>query len=275
MSKKLLFCLCLLLSPSLLFANDIDLFIMGGQSNMQGWRSDAAQYPQNGIRLDADIPFYWEAVDYASSKGEWATLGPQAGHFAKGHFGPEVTFARQLKRSNFHPAIFKYSYGSSNLRDVWKAPGKGGLYDKMTQQLQRAIARLKAQGHRVNIRAFVWIQGESDADTDQLAADYYYNLRTMLWHFRRNIVRNPQLPILIGVDEQHPRVVLRPSVVAAQKRIAAEDPNIVFISMRGLEKSDVTHLTAKGVIAQGRRIYNSYIKLSYLPPRLDTLWKNP
>ena len=58
MSKKLLFCLCLLTSPSLLFADDIDLFIMGGQSNMQGWRSDAAQYPQNGIRLDADIPFY-------------------------------------------------------------------------------------------------------------------------------------------------------------------------------------------------------------------------
>ena len=272
---KTLLCLCLLISPSLLFADEIDLFIMGGQSNMQGWRSDAAQYPQNGISLDADIPFYWEAVDYASSKGEWETMGPQAGHFPKGHFGPEVTFARQLKRSHLHPAIFKYSFGSSNLRDVWKSPGKGGLYDKMIQQLQRAIALLKSQGHQVNIRAFIWIQGESDADTDKLAADYYYNLRRLLHHIRFNVVRNPHLPILLGVDEQHPRVVLRPMVVDAQKKLAAEDPNIIFTSMRGLEKSDVTHLTAKGVIEHGKRLYNSYIKLTYLPPQLENLWKKP
>jgi hypothetical protein len=272
MFQKILFSLYLLLNPCLLFADTIDLFIMGGQSNMQGWRSDAAQYPQSGIKFDADIPFYWEAVDYASSKGEWKTLGPQAGHFAKGHFGPEIMFARQLKRSGLNPAIFKYSFGSSNLRDVWKAPGKGGLYDKMTQQLKRAIELLKFQGHKVNIRAFIWIQGESDADTDKLAKAYYHNLRNMLNHFRRNIVKKPRLPILLGVDEQHPRVAIRPAVVAAQKKIAAEDSNISFTSMRGLEKSDVTHLTATGVIAHGERLYNSYLKLTYLPPKLGTLW---
>ncbi|HFC91353.1 MAG TPA: hypothetical protein ENJ51_00925 [Leucothrix mucor] len=273
MLKKSLLLVYLLLSPSLLFAETFDLFIMGGQSNMQGWRSDAAQYPQSGIQFDADIPFYWEAVDYASSKGEWRSLEPQAGHFAKGHFGPEIMFARQLKRSGFHPAIFKYSFGSSNLRDVWKAPGKGGLYDKMTLQVKRAIKLLKFQGHTVNIRAFVWIQGESDADTDKLAKAYYHNLRNMLNHFRRNIVKQPNLPILLGLDEQHPRVVVRPAVIAAQKKIAAEDATIDFTSMRGLEKSDVTHLTAKGVIAHGERLYTSYIKLTYLPPTLETLWK--
>ncbi|MCK5813638.1 MAG: hypothetical protein KAH03_05245 [Cocleimonas sp.] len=264
MFKKIVFCLWLLASPSLIFADEIDLFIMSGQSNMQGWRSDAAQYPQNGIVMDADIPFYWEAVDYASSKGKWQTLGSQAGHFSKGHFGPEVTFARQLKRSKFNPAIFKYSFGSSNLRDVWKAPGKGGLYDKMTEQLQHAIKQLRSQGHQVNIRAFIWIQGESDADTDKLASAYYHNLRTLLHHFRHNIVRSPNLPVLLGVDEQHPRVELRPAVVEAQKKLATEDPSIIFTSMRGLEKSDVTHLTAKGVIAHGRRLYKRYITLTYL-----------
>ena len=105
MFNKLLFNLILLLSPSLLFADDIDLFIMAGQSNMQGWRSDVAQYPKNGIAYDKDIPFYWEAVDYSSSKGEWSPLSPQVGHFLKGHFGPEVSFARQLKRAGFNPAI--------------------------------------------------------------------------------------------------------------------------------------------------------------------------
>ena len=275
MLKKLLFSVWLLSSPSLVFADEIDLFIMGGQSNMQGWRSDAAQYPQKGIIMDADIPFYWEAVDYASSKGEWQTLGSQAGHFSKGHFGPEVTFARQLKRSKLNPAIFKYSFGSSNLRDVWKAPGKKGLYDKMTQQVQRAIKQLESEGHHVNIRAFIWIQGESDADTDKLAKAYYYNLRTLVHHFRHNIVRVPDLPVLLSVDEQHPRVTLRPLIVEAQKKLATEDPSIVFTSMLGLEKSDVTHLTAKGVIAQGKRLYNSYITLTYLPPKSEKLWEKP
>ncbi len=273
MFNKLLFNLILLLSPSLLFADDIDLFIMAGQSNMQGWRSDAAQYPKNGIAYDKDIPFYWEAVDYASSKGEWSSLEPQAGHFLKGHFGPEVSFARQLKRASFNPAIFKYSFGSSNLRDVWKAPGKGGLYDKMAVQLKQAIKKLKKQGHTVKIRAFIWIQGESDADTDKLANTYYNNLHTLLNHMRHNVVKNDKLPILLGVDEQHPRVKLRPLIVETQKRIAAEDSNIIFTSMMGLEKSDVTHLTAKGVIQHGKRLFNSYIKLTFLPPTLESLWK--
>ncbi|MCK5902203.1 MAG: hypothetical protein KAG28_03565 [Cocleimonas sp.] len=260
--NKLLLPFFFLISPVLSLADDIDLFILGGQSNLQGWRSDAAEYPQTGLSLDKDILFYWEAVDYSSSKGEWGTLVPQQGHFLKGHFGPEITFARQLKRAKLNPAIFKFSYGSSNLRDVWKPPEKGGLYDQMVTQLRRAISLLEFKGHKVRIRAFVWIQGESDADTDKLAKAYYYNLLNMLNHFRRNVVKKPKLPVLLGLDEQHPRVKFRPQVFEAQKRLAEEDETIVFTSMRGLEKSDVTHLTATGVIEQGKRFYNSYLELT-------------
>ena len=273
MFNKIVLSLLLFLSPSLLFADDIDLFIMAGQSNMQGWRSDAAHYPQNGLAYDKDIPFYWEAVDYASSKGEWSHLSPQAGHFLKGHFGPEITFARQLKRANYTPAIFKYSFGSSNLRDVWKAPGAGGLYDKMVVQLKQAINALESQGHTVHPRAFIWIQGESDADTDKLASAYYHNLHTLIDDMRHNVIKNDKLPVLLGVDEQHPRVKLRPLIVETQKKIAAEDPNIIFTSMMGLEKSDVTHLTAKGVIQHGRRLFNRYVELTFLPSNLENILK--
>jgi hypothetical protein len=47
-------------------------------------------------------------------------------------------------------------------------------------------------------------------------------------------------------------------VVDAQIRLAMEDDSISFVSMIGLEKYDVTHLTAKGTIAQGKRIFNAY-----------------
>jgi len=244
-------------------ADTIDLHVMGGQSNMQGWRSDAQFYPHDHGRVDSRIPFYFEAVDYASTHRQWDVLRPQAGHFVKGHFGPEVTFARAVKNSGFNPAIFKFSFGSSSLETVWKAPGHGGLYDRMIRELQHSINLLKQQGHQVNIRSFTWIQGETDAKNDQLANRYYGNLKRLIHHFRRNVARNNSLPVILGVDEQHPLVKQRPQVVAAQQRLANEDQNTAATSMYGLEKSDVTHLTAKGVIQHGNRLYQAYVGLAY------------
>lgn len=259
----LFMCGWLLFSSHLALADEIDLHVMGGQSNMQGWRSDARYYPADPRHLDSTIPFYYEAVDYASTNHQWETLHSQGGHFALGHFGPEVTFARSIKNYGFKPAIFKFSFGSSSLETVWKGPGQGGLYDRMIRELQHSIKLLQQQGHQVTIRSFTWIQGETDAGSDDLANRYYYNLCRLLHHFRHNIARNPRLPVILGVDEQHPLVKQRPQVVAAQQKLAAEDANTAYTSMLGLEKSDVTHLTANGVIQHGNRLFKAYLQLAY------------
>ena len=251
----------LLLISSTLQAKQLDLFILAGQSNMQGWRSDAAGYPKDNQKLDQKIPFYFNALHYSSSNKHWQTLGPQRGHFKQGHFGPEVTFARALKRDHRSPAIFKYSSGGTSIKLDWKDPGQHGLYDAMVQNIQLAIKELKEQGNQVNVRAFIWIQGESDADNDQLANEYYWHLRKLLHHLRSNILHEPELPVILSVDEQHPRVQQHPQVVDAQIKLAFEDPTITFVSMIGLEKSDVTHLTARGTIQQGKRLYSAYKEL--------------
>lgn len=253
----------ILLSTNVAQADTFDLHVMGGQSNMQGWRSDAQFYPSDPKQLDAQIPFYFEAVDYASTNHRWDNLQPQAGHFRKGHFGPEVTFARAVKNYGFEPAIFKFSFGSSSIETVWKAPGQNGLYDRMIRELRHSINLLKQQGHQVNIRSFTWIQGETDAKNDQLANRYYGNLKRLIHHFRRNVAKNPRLPVILGVDEQHPLVKQRPQVVTAQQQLAKEDVNTTATSMYGLEKSDVTHLTAKGVIQHGNRIFQAYFDIIY------------
>lgn len=255
---KIVLCLLLHIFTFAIHANQIDLFIMAGQSNMQGWRSDAAQYPVDSRLEDAVIPFYFEALNYDSSNKKWETLGPQMGHFQKGHFGPEVSFARALLRTNLKPAVFKYSSGGASIKTHWKAPGQNGLYDDMVRNLNIAIHKLKNQGHTVVPRAFIWIQGESDADNDFLAKEYYWRLKTVLKHLRTNVLRSPALPVILSVDEQHPRVQQRPIVVDAQRKLANEDQSITFMSMSGLEKYDVTHLTAKGTINQGKRLYKTY-----------------
>lgn len=239
-------------------ADQVDLFIMAGQSNMQGWRSDAAEYPPDTYFQDINIPFYFEALHYGSSHKQWGTLGPQIGHFQKGHFGPEVSFARALLRANMVPAVFKYSSGGSSIKNDWKAPGQNGLYDDMVRNLYKAIHELRNQGHTVVPRAFVWIQGESDADSPQLANEYYWRLKKLLLHLRASVLKVPNLPVILSVDEQHPRVKHQPEIVEAQKQLAIEDPSIAFMSMNGLEKYDVTHLTAKGTINQGQRLFQAY-----------------
>jgi len=259
-SMKLFLYLSLQLFTLSANADQFDLFIMAGQSNMQGWRSDAAQYPADVRDLDSQIPFYFEALDYSSSNNNWQTLAPQLGHFKQGHFGPEVTFARALKRRNFNPVIFKYSSGSSSIKMQWKAPGHKGQYDDMINHLNQAIKQLKSQGHTVIPRAFIWIQGESDANNQQLAQEYYWHLKKLLNHLRNNVLKQPNLPVILSVDEQHPRVQQHPQVIDAQLQLSSEDDSISFVSMFGLEKSDVTHLTARGTLEQGRRLFQNYIQ---------------
>ena len=225
---------------------------------MQGWRSDAASYPADPHKLDKRIPFYFKAIHYGSTQKQWETLRPQAGHFKSGHFGPEVSFARALLKTKLHPAIFKFSSGGTSIKTDWKAPGKKGLYDDMVTNLKIAIDELEAQGHTVTPRAIIWIQGETDANTEELASEYYWHLKKMLHHLRNNVLRLPKIPVILSVDEQHPRVQVNPQVVDAQLQLAMEDNTISFVSMMGLEKYDVTHLTARGTVQQGKRIYKSF-----------------
>ncbi|SHM98380.1 Lysophospholipase L1 [Cyclobacterium lianum] len=251
-----------LLSMPVAAQKELDLFIWAGQSNAQGWMGDAANYPQEGKELDDAILLNWTFVDNESSKGAWVSMQPQDGRFPKGHFGPEVSFARELKKAGYNPAIFKYTKGATGLARDWKAPGEGGIYDRMTEDLKSAIKRLEQDGYQVTLRGFIWIQGETDAAEEDSAREYQTNLNKMIQDLRQNQVNEPNLKIILGVDEQHPFVRERPEVVAAQKKLAAEDSTIAFTSMKGLPKADATHLTPEGLVAHGKRIFGAYASVS-------------
>jgi len=253
----------------------LDLFILAGQSNAQGWMGDATNYPEEGIEFDDSILFNWTFVDNESSSGEWVTMQPQKGRFPKGHFGPEVSFARELKKAGYNPAIFKYTKGATGLARDWKAPGEGGIYDSMVADLKAAINELKKQGFEVKIQAFIWIQGESDAGNEKTANNYYQNLKQLISDLRNIVLKRPDLKIILGVDEQHKFVKERPEVLAAQKKLAEEDENTAYTSMLNLPKADGTHLTPAGLKNHGIRIFKAFRKLTKMycevPPEIDTL----
>jgi len=136
------------------------------------------------------------------------------------------------------------------------------MYDRMAAEFDKALSILERQGRRVHIRGFVWIQGESDARTPETANAYKGRLSALIHDFRKNVTKQPELPVILGLDEQHPAVALKPQVIHAQQALAKEDENIVFTSMIGLEKADKTHLTPKGLEAHGQRIATAYLDLA-------------
>jgi hypothetical protein len=243
-------------------AEEIDLFIVAGQSNAQGWQGDAAHYPRDPYGLDKTIRFYWVTPQCSSSNGKWTTLKAQSGRFKDGHFGPEITFARSLKKAGYNPAIFKYSLYSTSIAKNWKLPGQSGMYDNMVTGFNNARKLLAEMGHKVHVRGFVWLQGESDAKKTRMAKAYYKRLKSLIKDLRNNVTGNPNLLVILGVDEQHAWVKKNPQIVQAQKRLAEEDDHTVFTSMIGLEKADLSHLKPKGLVEHGERIFTAYKEMT-------------
>ena len=237
-----------------------DLFIWVGQSNAQGWMGDAKFYPADPDSLDQHILLNYTFIDNTGSNGKWIQMGPQEGRFPLGHFGPEVSFSREIKRAGYDPYIFKYTKGSTSIYNDWKRPGQGGMYDSMVKDLAIAVSTLEQAGVSVNIRGFIWIQGESDAENDKMAHEFEDNLIRIIADLKE-VTNNNELKVILGVDEQHSWVSERPIVVEAQKNIAALDPNISFTSMIGLPKADATHLTPLGLVEHGKIISEAFKKM--------------
>ncbi len=225
---------------------------------MQGQTGDAAAYPSDPQGLDQSIPFYWTIPRVNLSSKDWTHLGPQPGFFEAGHFGPEVSFARQQPQP---AAFFKFSLGGTGLALDWKGPGEGGLYDQFCREYNRAVKLLVKRGQVPAPQVLIWIQGESDAETPELAAEYQGRLQRLIDDFRQNQVGDTKLPVILGLDEQHPWVLNHPQVITAQEAIAATDPNIIRTSMVGLEKADTTHLTPAGLVDHGDRLATAFLEL--------------
>jgi len=266
MIKLKILLILLLFSITLKAQEKIDLFIWAGQSNAQGWMGNAAYYPVDREKLDDSIKLNWTFVDNSNSEGQWITMQPQQGRFPKGHFGPEVSFARELKKAGYNPAIFKYTQGATGLARNWKLPGKGGIYDRMIFDLKQALSILQDQGYVVYVRGFIWNQGESDAGNEDTAKNYYQNLKQLIDDLRSNVFDHQPFKVMLGVDEQHRFVKERPIVAEAQKKLASEDTNIIYISMNNLPKADATHLTPEGLVKHGQRIFDAYVAKNLQKP---------
>ena len=248
---------------------------------------------------DKEVLFWWKVGDPppdvhdVTSGGAWQNLQPQPkgspmitktpeekkafprryGNFAKseGGFGPEIGLARELKVREGKPlAIVKAAFSGTAVAQDWNPddPGIGGsCYRALVKEVMDAMAAAKAKNIELKPRALVWVQGESDA-TAAFAPLYEKNLSYMLGKLRRDL-STPELIALIGVNvrfgnDKNPHM---PSVIAAQKAVAAKDALTEYVDTSGAETlgPSHTHFTAKGTLEVGRRYAQALLHFKAVP----------
>lgn len=267
---------------TLLEAESRDLILVAGQSNAVGYDAYAEELPPDP--KDAATMFWWRVGDPppdefdGTSARQWTTLQfqprtpakpavdgkklpRQYGNFnlkTKGGFGPEIGMVRTLvTKESRSLAIIKTAFSGTSVAADWNVgqPGQAdACYRAMVDEAKAAIAAAKDRGVTLRPRAFVWVQGESDANAKD-APVYAANLTAMLKKLRAEL-EAPDFMLLLGVNTRfgNGKNAFMPKVVEAQKQVAATLPRARYVDTSGAETlpPSHTHFTAKGTLEIGR-----------------------
>ncbi len=273
-------------------AAEFDLYYLGGQSNMDGYRRNEdlpedLQSPMDGVWIYHSPA----AADNTPATGEgiWAPLKPGHGvgfAFADGEnrysdrFGVELAFARTLRRANpDRPiAIIKYSRGGTSIAaeaarqfGSWDPDFRGGegegaginQYDHFLATVREAtrFADLDGDGEpdRLIPRGIVWMQGESDAALDIATAQEYGDNLKQLIDLIRAALRMDDLPVAVGrisdskKNEPEKTWPFGDIVRARQAKFCKQDPAATLVtSTDDYGYSDPWHYDSAGYVDLGR-----------------------
>ena len=282
MFRRLTIALALLLQ-GLAYAETRDLILVAGQSNAVGFDAYAEELPADP--KDAATMFWWRVGDPppdefdGTSARQWTTLqfqprtpamegdaakklGRQYGNFnkkSKGGFGPEIGMVRTLTTKESRPlAVIKTAFSGTSVAGDWNVgqPGKAdACYRAMIDEAKAAIASAKSTDITLRPRAFVWVQGESDANAKD-APTYVANLSAMLQRLRTDL-NAPDMILLLGVNTRfgNGKNAFMPKVIDAQQEVATTLPRARYVDTAGAETlpPSHTHFTATGTLEIGRR----------------------
>lgn len=219
------------------------VIILAGQSNMMG-RGQTHELPAAYRQMPANVHFFYQGRNHKLAE------------FA--YFGPEVSFAHQLARTYPHDQIIliKQAATGSFIRQ-W-LPG-APLY----QGLLRQVGFVSEQYPLTQVDAVIWMQGESDAESDLPTAKQYGSQLGKLVTYLRKDLKSPNSLFVLGrINLEHPAFTpLIESVRRQQQQAPHQIRNTQMVSTDGLSKLvDGIHYDAAGQIELGRRFAATYIR---------------
>lgn len=271
-------------------------FFLGGQSNMNGYGYNS-DLP---ISLKSDTKDVWifhgnpeDDEEKNGGRGIWEILKP--GH-GKGfssdgksnnlseRFGLELSFAKKMKElyPNEKIAIIKYSKSGSSIDSLaarhfgsWDPDyvGKTGInqYDHYLNTITNAldIDDIDKNGKidKLIPSGILWMQGESDANDEEVALRYFDNLKNLMNLMRASLLKD-DLPIVIGKisdsgNNEDGKVWKYGELVQfAQEKYALTDKNAIVVrSTISYEYSDKHHYDSKGYIDLGEKFAEAIYQL--------------
>lgn len=188
-------------------SSDVNVIVLAGQSNAEGnsyfkkleqYCIDKGESYEQYVRGYEDIKIayhnhYYAGVSYLYSNRD----NPYEANFVNvkvgqgktlGWSGPELGMAKYIHDSidSDKPIyIIKYASGGTSFagNPSWK-PSKNQLYSYMTKFVDNGLLELTNKGYTPKIRAFCWMQGESDSGNSTNANAYKDSLKTMITSFR-------------------------------------------------------------------------------------------
>ncbi len=252
--------------PSSLLADDtVKVFILAGQSNMQGHgkiRAEAKANEGKGslewLVSNADTaPRFKHLIDDAGQwiaredvqiwyMGHTGNLAPGFG-FREGFIGPELGFGQVVGDAFEEPVLLiKIAWGGKSLAKDFRPPSSGGevgaYYQEVLKLAKNALAdaeKLFPQyAHRkLELAGFGWHQGWNDRINQAFNDEYEQNMANFIRDIRKDLDA-PNLPFVIaetgmsGREEKHPRAL---SLMKAQAAVAKHDEfrdNVAFVGTR-------------------------------------------
>lgn len=214
------------ISPGFAADAPIRVFILAGQSNMEGHGvvSMDGEKDYNGGKGN----LVW-AMENSASKGmmrqlrdadgQWAvrddvtisykvrdkvrkgglTVG-FTGYGGSSHIGPELGFGHVVGDKLEEPVLLiKTAWGGKSLFVDFRPPSSGGetgpYYKQMIAEVREALDDLG--GAKYELSGFVWMQGWNDMISGEATAEYEGNLINLAKDIRLEF-KAPELPIVIG-----------------------------------------------------------------------------
>ena len=257
--------IALLATPAPAAEPPVKVFILAGQSNMQGHGIIAA----NPQRNEGQGSLEWLATKSENAKdykhlltetGEWKPredvqiwyLGRQ-GNLAPGFgaredmIGPELGFGQVVGEAITQPVLLiKLAWGGKSLGADFRPPSSGGevgpYYKEVVEQSKKVLAEAESlfpqyKGRKLELVGFGWHQGWNDRINQSFNDEYEQNMANFIRDIRKEF-NAPKLPFVIaetgmtGPKEKHPRAL---SLMKAQAAVAEQEQfrgNVAFVGTR-------------------------------------------
>jgi len=195
-------------------AADVDVYLLGGQSNMQGIGKIA--------NLPADVAKQIPHAYFFNGKSfEPLIIGKTKISVRAGDFGPEVGFAQAVATPERPAYIIKYDASGMGLHHGWNGgkwlggepaasrrnfyPGqnqtdeiRGTLYRQMLKKFRSGIAAVRTSGNQPIVRGFVWMQGEQDAKQQLSATTYGAGLKRLRSRLQEDLGLSQDIAMAYG-----------------------------------------------------------------------------